>query len=87
MEAAVLAGYAWLLVVALVATVLGAIAAARLVRTVFGAEGREGALPLDEPAPARAALTVCGVAVIGLAAAVQPLLALAGGGAGAVIPH
>jgi NADH-quinone oxidoreductase subunit N len=82
MEAAVLAGYAWLLVVALVATVIGAVAALRLVRAIFAAAPDEDALPLDEPAPARAALTVCGVA-----AAVQPLLALAGGGAGAVVPH
>lgn len=87
MQAAVQAGYAWLLVVALVATVLGAVAAVRIVRAVFATAPDEDALPLEEPAPARAALTVCGVAVIGLAAAVQPLLALASGGAGAVVPH
>jgi NADH-quinone oxidoreductase subunit N len=87
MESAVLAGYAWLLVVALVSTVVGAVAAVRLVRALFATAPDEDALPLEEPGPARATLTVCGVAVIGLAAAVQPLLALAGGGAGAVVPH
>lgn len=87
MEAAVLNGWAWLLVVALVATVIGAVAAARLVRALFAAAPEEDALPLEAPAAARAALTVCGVAVIALAAAVQPLLALAGGGAAAVVPH
>jgi NADH-quinone oxidoreductase subunit N len=87
MEAALLSGWAWLLVVALVCTVIGAVAAARLVRALFAAAPDEDALPLDEPAPARAALTVCGVAVVGLAAAVQPLLALAGAGTAAVLPH
>ncbi len=87
MEAAVLSGWAWLLVVALVATVLGGVAAVRLVRALFADAADEDALPLDEPAPSRAALTVCGVAVIGLTAAVQPLLALAGAGTAAVLPH
>src|SRR5581483_499630 len=70
-------GWAWLLAVALPATVVGAVAAVRLVRTLFVAAADEDALPLDEPASARTVLTVCGVAVVGLAAAVQPLLALA----------
>ncbi len=87
MESAVLAGYAWLLVVALVATVLGATAALRLVRLVFTAEPDDEALPLEAPASGLAALTVCGVAVVLLAAAVQPLLSLAGGGASAVVVH
>ena len=87
MESALLAGWAWLLVVALVATVIGGIAAVRVVRAVFAEAPDADALPVEEPAPARAVLTVCGVAVIGLAAAVQPLLALAGGGAAAVVPH
>jgi NADH-quinone oxidoreductase subunit N len=87
MEAAVLAGYAWLLVLALVCTVIGAVAALRLVRTVFAAAPDEDALPLDEPAPALATLAVCGAAVVALGAAVQPLLALASGGASAVIVH
>ncbi|HZS13614.1 MAG TPA: proton-conducting transporter membrane subunit [Candidatus Dormibacteraeota bacterium] len=86
-EAAVMNGWAWLLAVALPATVVGAVAAVRLVRTLFVAAADEDALPLDEPASARTVLTVCGVAVVGLAAAVQPLLALAGAGAGAVVPH
>jgi NADH-quinone oxidoreductase subunit N len=87
MESAVLAGYAWLLVVALVATVLGGVAAVRIVRPLYATAPDEDALPLEQPAPARAALALCGVAVIGLGAAVQPLLALAGGGASAVVPH
>jgi NADH-quinone oxidoreductase subunit N len=87
MEGALLSGWAWLLVVALVSTVVGAVAAARLVRGLFADAPDEDALPLDEPAAARAALTVCGVAVVGLAAAVQPLLALAGAGTAAVLPH
>ena len=86
-ESAVLAGWAWLLVVALVTTVIGAVAAVRLVRALFVAAPDEDALPLDEPVPARAALAVCGVAVVFLSAAVQPLLGLASGGAGAVLPH
>jgi NADH-quinone oxidoreductase subunit N len=86
-QAALLAGWAWLVITAMVATVLGAVAGFRLVRAMFAGAADEDALPLDQPAPARAALAVCGVAVIGLAAAVQPLLALAGGGAAAVVPH
>jgi NADH-quinone oxidoreductase subunit N len=86
-EAAVIAGYAWLLVLALVCTVFGAVAALRLVRAIFAAAPDEDALPLDEPAPALATMAVCGVAVIALGAAVQPLLALASGGASAVIVH
>jgi NADH-quinone oxidoreductase subunit N len=85
MEAAVLAGYAWLLVLALVCTVIGAVAALRLLRAVWAAAPDDDALPLEEPGPARAALAVCGVAVVGLAAAVQPLLELASRGAGAVV--
>jgi proton-translocating NADH-quinone oxidoreductase chain N len=87
MEAAVLAGYAWLLVLALAAGVLGAVAALRLVRLLFTAAPDDDALPLEEPASGRFALTVCGLAVVGMVAAVQPLLALAGGGASAVIVH
>jgi NADH-quinone oxidoreductase subunit N len=87
MEAAVLAGYAWLLVLALAAGVLGAVAALRLVRILFTAAPDDDALPLEEPASGRFALAVCGIAVVGLVAAVQPLLALAGGGASAVIVH
>jgi proton-translocating NADH-quinone oxidoreductase chain N len=86
-QAALLTGWAWLVITAMVATVLGAVAAFRLVRGMFAGAADEDALPLDQPAPARAALAVCGVAVIGLAAAVQPLLALASGGAAAVVPH
>jgi NADH-quinone oxidoreductase subunit N len=87
MESAVIAGYAWLLVLALVSMVLAGVAALRLVRLLFAAEPEADALPLEQPATGRVAMAVCGIAVIGLAAAVQPLLALAGGGASAVIVH
>jgi NADH-quinone oxidoreductase subunit N len=87
MEAAVLAGYAWVLVLALASTVIGAVAALRLVRVLFTAEPDDDALPVEEPAPARFTLAVCGVAVVLLAAAIQPLLSLAGGGASAVVVH
>jgi len=85
MESAVLAGYAWLLVLALASTVVGALAALRLVRVMFTAEPDADALPLEAPFAGRLTLAVCGVAVVALAAAVQPLLSLAGGGASAVV--
>jgi proton-translocating NADH-quinone oxidoreductase chain N len=87
MESAVIAGYAWLLVLALAATVVGAVAALRLVRVLFTAEPDADALPLEQPATGRFTLAVCGLAVVLLAAAVQPLLSLAGGGASAVVVH
>lgn len=87
MESAVIAGYAWLLVLALAATVVGAVAALRLVRVLFTGEPDVDALPLEQPATGRFTLAVCGVAVVLLAAAVQPLLSLAGGGASAVVVH
>ena len=86
MQSAVLAGYAWLLVLALVATVIGAVAALRLVRVMFTAEPDDD-LPLEEPAAARFTMAVCGLAVVLLFAAAQPLLSLAGGGASAVVVH
>ena len=84
MEAAVLAGYAWLLVLALASTVVGAVAALRLVRNVYAERHEESVEPVDAPRPARFALVVCGLAVVGLVGVVQPLMALASGGAGAV---
>ena len=87
MEAAVMAGYAWLLVLALVATVIGAMAALRVVRVLYTEEPDEDALPLEAPLTGRAALAVCGLASILLVAALQPLLSLAGGGASAVVIH
>jgi proton-translocating NADH-quinone oxidoreductase chain N len=87
MEAAVLAGYAWLLVLALATWVLAALAALRLVRAMFALPGDEDALPLEEPRTGRLAMVVCGVAVVGMVAGVQPLLALAGGAASAVAVH
>jgi len=85
MEAAVLAGYAWLLVLALATWVISALAALRLVRAVLAQAPEDDALPLEEPRAGRLAMAVCGVAVIGLVAAVQPLLSLAGGAASAVV--
>jgi len=87
MESAVLAGYAWLLVVALASSVVGAVAALRLVRAVFTAAHDDDALPLEEPATARLVLTVCGVAVVAMLAATQPLLSLASGASSAVVVH
>jgi NADH-quinone oxidoreductase subunit N len=87
MEAAVLAGWAWLLVLALVATVIGAAAALRLVRVVFTGEPADEALPLEAPASGLVTMAACGLAVVLLGAAVQPLLSLAGGGASAVVVH
>jgi NADH-quinone oxidoreductase subunit N len=87
MEAAVVAGWAWLLVLALVAGVVGAVAALRLVRVMFTAEPGADELPVEAPASGLVTLAACGLAVVLLGAAVQPLLSLAGGGASAVVVH
>jgi NADH-quinone oxidoreductase subunit N len=82
-QAAVLAGYSWLLLIALVMTVVSAGYYLRVVKVVFVDPPAADATPIAAPAPAlRGVIAMCGLAVVFLGAAVQPLYALATGGGG-----
>jgi NADH-quinone oxidoreductase subunit N len=85
LQAVVLAGYAWLMVLAVVMSVVGAVAVLRLVKLMFVDPAAEDAPPLRPAAvPLRIAVGVCALATVLLGAAAQPLFALASGGAGSI---
>jgi proton-translocating NADH-quinone oxidoreductase chain N len=85
LEAAALAGYAWLVVLAVATSVVGAVAVLRLVKLMVVDLPEEDAAPLrPAAAPLRIAVGVCAVATVALGAVVQPLFALASGGAGSI---
>src|SRR5205807_1251646 len=82
-EAAVQAGYAWLVLLALAMTVVSAAYYLRVVRVMYVDAGDQDAAPLPwPPRVTLAAIAVGGLAALALGAAVQPLFALAGGAAG-----
>ena len=84
-QAAVLAGYAWLMLVALVMTVVSAGYYLRVVKVAFVDPPAEDAEPVAAPpTPLRAVIALSGLAVVALGAAVQPLYALATGGGGQI---
>ena len=84
-QAAVIAGYAWLLLVALLMTVVSAAYYLRVVKVVYIDAPAEEAPRLRAPGGAvRAAVAVCGLATVFLGAAAQPLFALATGGGGQI---
>lgn len=79
-EAAVTAGFAWLVVIAVVMTVVSAGYYLRVLRVVFIDAPDEGAEPIHESPPLLAVLGVCLAATAFLGILTQPLLALATGG-------
>jgi len=86
-EAAVLAGYAWLLVIAVASTVISAGYYLRVLKVMF-VDAPQGEEPTELPPadiPVRVAVVVCALATVALGAAAQPLLALAVGGSGQLI--
>jgi proton-translocating NADH-quinone oxidoreductase chain N len=85
LEAAVLAGYAWLVVLAVAMSVVGAVAVLRVVKLMVVDVADEDASPL-RPAvtPVRIAVGACVLATVALGAVAQPLFALASGGAGSI---
>lgn len=84
-QAAVLAGYAWLLLIALVMTVVSAGYYLRVVKVVLVDPPVDEAAAVAAPAPPlRGVIALGGLAVVFLGAAVQPLYALATGGGGQV---
>jgi len=85
LQAAVLAGYAWLVLLALVTSVAAAVPSMRLVKAMFVDRPDEDAPRLDPAPPAlRVAAGLCALATVLLGAAAQPLFALASGGAGSI---
>jgi NADH-quinone oxidoreductase subunit N len=85
LESAVLAGYAWLVLLALVTSVVSAVSAARLLRVMFVERPDEDDAPLRLSAgPASAAVGFCVLATFLLGALAQPLFSLAAGYAGPI---
>ena len=85
LQSAVLAGYAWLVLIALVTSVIVAVPAARLLRLMFVEAPDEGAAPVSSTAPAaRLAVGLCAGATVLLGVLAQPLFNLASGGAGTI---
>jgi NADH-quinone oxidoreductase subunit N len=85
LQSAVLAGWAWLVVVALVTSVIGAVPAVRLLAVMFVDMPDEDADPVRVTATAaRVAVGACAAATVLLGILAQPLFTLASGGAGAV---
>lgn len=85
LQSALLAGYAWLVLLALVTSVIGAVAAARLLRLMFVDLPDEGEAPLPSAGGAvRIAIGFCALVTVLLGAAAQPLFNLASGGAGSI---
>jgi NADH-quinone oxidoreductase subunit N len=85
LQSAVLAGYAWLVLLALVMSVAGTVPVLRLVKVMFVDPPDEAAAPLRPAAgPVRLAVGLCALATVLLGAAAQPLFALAAGGAGSI---
>jgi NADH-quinone oxidoreductase subunit N len=85
LQSAVLAGYAWLVLLALVTSVVGAVAVARLLLRMYVDLPDEGAPPLHLPGGVlRATVGLCAVATVALGIAAQPLFNLATGGAGSI---
>jgi NADH-quinone oxidoreductase subunit N len=84
-QAAVIAGYAWLVLIALTMTVVSAGYYLRVVKVVYVDQPSEDDDPLPRPAwTLTGAIAVCGLAMVGLGAAAQPLFALATGGGGQI---
>ncbi|HEV3123490.1 MAG TPA: NADH-quinone oxidoreductase subunit N [Candidatus Dormibacteraeota bacterium] len=84
-QAAVIAGYAWLVLIALTMTVVSAGYYLRVLKVVYVDPPADDDEPLDRPAWTLAgAIAVCGLAMVGLGAAAQPLFALATGGGGQI---
>lgn len=84
-QAAVEAGYAWLVVLALAATVISAGYYLKVVRVAYVDPPPDGAASLPLPAATvRLSMAICGLATVFLGAAAQPLFALAAGAAGQV---
>ena len=79
-EAAVTAGFAWLVVIAVVMTVVSAGYYLRVLRVVFIDPPDEGAEPIRESPPLLAVIGFCLAATAFLGILTQPLLALATGG-------
>jgi NADH-quinone oxidoreductase subunit N len=85
LESVLLAGYAWLVLLALVTSVIGAVAAARLLRLMFVDLPDEGEAPVPSAGGAvRIAIGFCALVTVLLGAAAQPLFNLASGGAGSI---
>lgn len=85
LQSAVLAGWAWLVVLALVTSVIGAVPAVRLLAVMFVDMPDEDAPPVRVVATAtRVAVGFCAAATVLLGVLAQPLFNLASGGAGAV---
>ncbi|HEX6491949.1 MAG TPA: proton-conducting transporter membrane subunit, partial [Candidatus Dormibacteraeota bacterium] len=83
LQSAVLAGYAWLVLIALVTSVIGAVPAARLLRLMFVDAPDEGTAPVPSAAPAvHLAVVLCAGATLLLGVLAQPIFNLASGGAG-----
>jgi NADH-quinone oxidoreductase subunit N len=85
LQSALLAGYAWLVLLALVTSVIGAVAAARLLRLMFVDLPDEGEAPVPSAGGGvRIAIGVCALVTVLLGVAAQPLFNLASGGAGSI---
>jgi NADH-quinone oxidoreductase subunit N len=82
LEAAVSAGYAWLLAVVVPLSIAGVVAALRVVTVLLVETPEEGAASITEGPALRASLVVAGLATVFAGVAAQPLLALALGSAG-----
>ncbi|HEX7199048.1 MAG TPA: proton-conducting transporter membrane subunit, partial [Dongiaceae bacterium] len=82
LEAAVSAGYAWILAIVVPLTVAGLVAVLRVVAVLVIDTPEEGAAPIAEGLPLRASLATAGLATVFAGVAAQPLLALALGSAG-----
>ena len=84
-QAAVIAGYAWLLLVAIAMTVVSAGYYLRVVKVMYIDSPAEGTPPLRPVGLLlRSTIATCGLATVFLGAAAQPLFALATGGAGQI---
>lgn len=85
-ESAVGAGFGWLVIVTLAATVLIAVAVARLVASMYADAGDERPFTVRAtPLLSRCVAVACCIGVFLLGVITQPLLALASGGAGPLL--
>jgi NADH-quinone oxidoreductase subunit N len=82
LEAAVSAGYAWILAIVVPLTVAGLVAALRVVVALVVEPPEEGAAAIPAGGPLRVSLATAGLATVFAGVAIQPLLALALGSAG-----
>ena len=85
-EASVDAGYGWLAVVSVVATILLAVPVIRLIATMYAETGEEQPFTMTaSPRLVRVVVMVCALSAVYFTFLAQPLLMLARGGAGPLL--